>query len=160
MTASSLQAVDARAFDDFYRERWPDAVRLGYVILGDAGAAQDVAQEALAKVQTRFATLRQPWPYTRTVIVNDCRSDFRRRRRELARLQLLSASLSEAVEMEASELLDAIDRLPFRQKAVIVLRYYEDLSEEDIATAIGCRPGTVKSLAARALARLAEEVRR
>jgi len=62
--------------------------------------------------------------------------------------------------MATSELLDAIDRLPFRQKAVIVLRYYEDLTKEAIAATLGCRPGTVKSLAARALARLAKEVQR
>ena len=60
----------------------------------------------------------------------------------------------------AHELLDAVDALPYRQKAVIVLRYYEDLRERDIATALGCRPGTVKSLASRALQRLAQEIQR
>ena len=60
--------------------------------------------------------------------------------------------------LEACELLDVIYALPYRQKAVIVLRYYEDLSEAQIAAALGCRRGTVKSLAARALAGLRKEI--
>ena len=61
-------------------------------------------------------------------------------------------STSEA--LEAYELLDVVDALPYRQKVVIVLRFYEDLSEADIAVTLGCRAGTVKSLGSRALARL------
>jgi RNA polymerase sigma factor (sigma-70 family) len=161
-SVSGSRVADAESLDfaAFYRERWDAAVRLAFVVIGNAEAAEDVTQEALTRVESRFATLRDPWPYTRVVIVNLCRTEFRRRRREEARLRLLGASQAEAVEMAPDELLDAIDRLPFRQKAVIVLRYYEDLTEESIAEALGCRPGTVKSLAARALDRLAKEVRR
>lgn len=57
------------------------------------------------------------------------------------------------------ELTDAIARLPFRQRAVIVLRYYADLTEADIANALECRPGTVKSLSSRALAALSKEIK-
>ena len=59
---------------------------------------------------------------------------------------------------EARELLDAVARLPYRQRAVVVLRYYADFSERDIADALGCRPGTVKSLASRALDTLRQEL--
>jgi RNA polymerase sigma factor (sigma-70 family) len=62
------------------------------------------------------------------------------------------------VEFGFDELADAIARLPFRQRVVIVLRYYADLTEADIAHALGCRPGTVKSLASRALATLSKEI--
>jgi RNA polymerase sigma factor (sigma-70 family) len=60
----------------------------------------------------------------------------------------------------ARELLDAVDALPFRQRAVLVLRYYHDLPEDEIAAALGCRPGTVKSLSARALQQLRKVVER
>jgi RNA polymerase sigma factor (sigma-70 family) len=160
VTAVSEDEHGVETFADFYRDRRSSAVRLAFVILGNADAAEDVAQEALAKVEPRFSSLEDPWPYTRVVVVNLCRTELRRRRREEARLRLVGATAPEALEMATSELLDAIDRLPFRQKAVIVLRYYEDLTEEAIAATLGCRPGTVKSLAVRALDRLAREVQR
>jgi RNA polymerase sigma factor (sigma-70 family) len=69
-----------------------------------------------------------------------------------------AATRPASVSSGARELLDVIDALPSRQKAVIVLRYYEDLSEAEIARALGCRPGTVKSLAARALERLRKDI--
>ena len=64
------------------------------------------------------------------------------------------------MELGADELLDAVDALPFRQRAVLVLRYYRDLSEGEIADALGCRPGTVKSLATRALDQLRKVIER
>ena len=63
-------------------------------------------------------------------------------------------------ELRFDHLADAIARLPFRQRAVIVLRYYADMSEVEIADALDCRPGTVKSLASRALATLSKEIHR
>lgn len=161
-TVSDREEVESYVgeFADFYRTHWSRAVRLAFVMLGDPQAAEDVSQDAFARVAGRFTSLREPWPYTRVVIVNLCRTEFRRRQRESTRLRLVSSAQSAAVEMAPTELFDAIDRLPFRQKSVIVLRYYEDLSEDAIAAALGCRPGTVKSLASRALARLAKEVQR
>ena len=150
----------ASGFEAFYGRRYQDAVRLAYVITGDDGSAEDVVQDALLRVQARFDSLDDPWPYTRAAIVNAVRSHARRGRRERARLELVAASLPSSAALAATEMLDAIDRLPFRQKVVIVLRYYEDLSEREIAGALGCRPGTVKSLASRALAQLAQEIER
>jgi RNA polymerase sigma-70 factor (sigma-E family) len=150
----------ACTFGAFYVERYPDAVRLAHVITGDASIAEDLAQEAMLRVQARYQALRDPWPYTRVAIVNGARSHVRRRGREASRLAVVATTGASPGPAQPLELLDAIDRLPFRQKAVIVLRYYEDLSEQEIADALGCRPGTVKSLASRALARLAQEVQR
>jgi RNA polymerase sigma-70 factor (sigma-E family) len=147
-------------FDAFYGQRFRDAVRLAYVITGDPDRAEDIAQVALMRVWARFHTLREPWPYARTAIINAARSDARRRRRERVRLEVVATSEPISDVLPPIDMLDAIDRLPFRQKAVVVLRYYEDLSEREIAEALGCRPGTVKSLASRALARLAQEVKR
>ena len=69
-----------------------------------------------------------------------------------------SSAFRECKTRKARELLDVIDALPRRQKTVVVLRYYEDLSESEIAAVLGCRPGTVKSLAARALTRMRKEL--
>jgi RNA polymerase sigma-70 factor (sigma-E family) len=150
----------AAGFEAFYGHRYRDAVRLAYVITGDPGTAEDIAQEALLRVRPRFERLREPWPYTRAAIVNVARSHARRGRREQARLELVATSSPAVSTSDPTELLDAIDALPFRQKAVIVLRYYEDLSEREIASVLRCRPGTVKSLASRALSRLAQEIQR
>ena len=164
MTTTSEAAVAGPdrscTFEAFYRERYRDAIRLAFVITGDPDSAEDLAQETLLRVRPRFDSLRDPWPYTRAAIVNASRSHLRSRRRERTRLALVASEAPVAVGLHAAELLDAIDRLPFRQKIVIVLRYYEDLPEREIADALGCRPGTVKSLASRALAALSQEIQR
>jgi RNA polymerase sigma factor (sigma-70 family) len=140
----------------FYRNSFADAVRLAHLLSGDASVAEDLAQEAFERVRHRFADVSAPWAYLRAAVVNACRSHHRTRAREAARARLVGAPASG--ELGARELLDAVDALPYRQKAVIVLRYYEDLSEREIALALGCRPGTVKSLASRALRRLSREI--
>jgi RNA polymerase sigma-70 factor (sigma-E family) len=142
----------------FYRDRFADAVRLAHLLSGDASVAEDLAQDAFERVRHRFDRVSSPWAYLRTAVVNACRSHHRARTRETARARRVGSPADS--ELGARELLDAVDALPYRQKAVIVLRYYEDLSERDIATALGCRPGTVKSLASRALQRLAQEIPR
>lgn len=162
----TLPEVDGRdeelvgGFEAFYARHYRPAVRLAFVLTGDPTAAEDVAQEAFVRVRAKYASLREPWPYTRAAVVNATRTAARRTRRERTRLELVGSAAPAVAGLGAHELLDAIDALPHRQKAVIVLRYYEDLSEREIAEVLGCRPGTVKSLASRALARLAEEIRR
>jgi RNA polymerase sigma-70 factor (sigma-E family) len=146
------------AVEDFYRLRFPDAVRLAHLLSGDASVAEDLAQEAFVRMRERFDDVDAPWAYLRAAVVNACRSHHRSRGREAIRMRLVGAAPES--QLGARELLDAVDALPYRQKAVIVLRYYEDLSEHDIALALGCRPGTVKSLASRALEHLAKEVQR
>lgn len=144
--------------ESLYRDRFAEAVRLAHLLTGDASVAEDLAQDAFDRVRKRVDDVREPWPYLRVAVVNACRSHHRRRGREATYLRAIATA--EPAPLGALELLDAIDALPYRQKAVIVMRYYEDLSEAEIATALGCRPGTVKSLASRALARLATEVDR
>lgn len=145
-------------FDQFYRDQFDRIARLAFVIVGDQCLAEELAQEALSRVQPGFDRLRAPVAYTRTVLMNLVKKHRGREARRRA-AEAASGSL-DAVSPEAAELLDVIDALPWRQKAVIVLRYFEDLSEADIAAALGCRPGTVKSLSARALDRLRKEVER
>jgi RNA polymerase sigma-70 factor (sigma-E family) len=145
-------------FDEFYRDRFAPMARLALLLTGELASAEDIAQEALTRVHGSFARLDAPSAYLRTVVVNLCRRHRRGNDRRRALGERMT--MSPPAEPAPRELLDAIDALPYRQKAVVVLRYYEDLSEAEIAAVLGCRPGTVKSSAARALARLRQEVER
>ena len=148
------EGVDS--FDAFCRRELDWARRLAYVLVVDADAAAEIAQDAFLGLQPRYADLRNPRAYLRVTIVNGCRRHRRReaRRRESQRL----AAEPEAVSPPSGEILDLVDRLPERQRAVLVLRYFEGLSEAEIAETLSCRPGTVKSLASRALDRLRKEL--
>ena len=131
---------------------------MAHLLSGDASIAEDIAQDSFDRLRKRFDTIDAPWAYLRVVITNACRSHHRTAARDAARARKVGVPTDP--ELGARELLDAVDRLPYRQKAVIVLRFYEDLTEQEIAAALGCRPGTVKSLSSRALERLAKEVPR
>ena len=143
------------SFAVFYRSEYPSAVRLARLLVPE-GAAEDLAQEAFSRLHGRFDALDNPPAYLRRTLVNLGRTWHRRRLREQD--QLGQVRRTEAVDLGAREMLDAIDALPYRQKAVVVLRYWLDLSEAEIAEILGCRAGTVKSLAARALRRLRKAV--
>jgi RNA polymerase sigma factor (sigma-70 family) len=144
--------------EDAYRSHWPGLVRLGHLLTGSRAAGEDLAQEAFVGLLRRTAPVDDPGAYLRRSVVNAALTARARRARE----QRFAAGLREDVVLppEVDETWRALSRLPARQRAVLVLRYYEDLSESDIAAALGCRPGTVKSLASRGLARLRKEIDR
>jgi RNA polymerase sigma-70 factor (sigma-E family) len=146
-----------QAFTAFYRSEYPGMVRLVVSLTGDSGRAEDVVQDAFARVHGRFSSLERPGGYLRTVVVNLCKDQHRRglvEQREALRQPTASLSL------QASEMIDVLLRLPFKQRAVLVLRYWGDWTEAEIAQAVGCRPGSVKALASRGLAALRKEVAR
>lgn len=146
------------SFEQFFREGWPGAFRLAWFLTQDRTAAEEIAQEAFARMYVTWGQAETPEAYLRTTIVNRCSNWRRHAGVQRAKLPLLLAPSSTPPEFD--ELADAVAALPFRQRAVIVLRYHADLSEAEIAGALGCRPGTVKSLASRALARLEKEITR
>jgi len=143
-------------FEAFYREHFVGIARLAYLLTSDPTGAEDLAQEAFARVGPRFDTIDHPVAYTRRVVTNLALATAKResRRREAELRTVRSDASHDAVD----EVSDLIGQLPARQRAVIVLRYYTDLSEAEIAAALSCRRGTVKSLAARALGRLQQEL--
>ena len=159
-SAQNPAAGTATGVDRFYRAEYPAAVRLAYALLGDLDAAEDAVQEAFATLLARFDDVANPAGYLRTCVANRCKNAWRRRRLHAERVPLAGEPVLASVTAEASELFDVLLRLPYRHRAVLVLRYYADWSEAEIAQALGCRPGTVKSLAARGLARLEREVPR
>jgi RNA polymerase sigma-70 factor (sigma-E family) len=147
-------------YDDFYVALWPRLVRMTYAVSGDLGVAEDAVQTAFAKAYRswrRISRLEAPEAYVRKMAVNEV---LNTRRTAHARREVVRASLPDAPGRpgedlgEQDEMWQAVSALPPRQRAVLVLRYYEDLSEQQIADVLGCRPGTVKSQAAAALATL------
>jgi RNA polymerase sigma-70 factor (sigma-E family) len=143
-----MVGVPARAdFDDLYRAQYAPMVRLARVIAGPQAAAEDITQEAFSDVYRRLERLASPVAYLRRAVISRSVSALRRRRVELrflARQQPVEAV--GPLGPEATAVRAAMSRLRPRQRAAVFLRYYLDLPETEIAAALGCRVGTVKSL--------------
>lgn len=132
-------------------------LRTAYLLTGDLHRAEDLVQEALTKVALRWDRLRDsnPSAYARTVLVHDNVSWWRKHRRE--RIAEPRDGAVQPHDTEASLVVRrALARLAPRQRAVVVLRYFDDLTERETARALGVSIGTVKSQNAAALARLRE----
>lgn len=145
-------------FEAFFEHAWPEAVRLAALLTQDRAAAEELAQDAFTQMFATWGRAANPDAYLRTTLVNRCNNWRRRARVREAKLPLV-ASIGR-VDFTVDELADAVAALPFRQRAVIVLRYYGGLSESEIGAALGCRNGTVKSLASRGLASLERVIER
>jgi RNA polymerase sigma-70 factor (sigma-E family) len=151
--------ITPEGFDDFVVSRSPRLLRTAFLLTHDWALAEDLLQTALARAWEAWRRIDgDPEPYVRQIIVNAYASSWRRRWRG----ELPTADFPEAVvEFDPSAGFDdrdrlwrALGRLPRRQRAVVVLRYFEDLSEAETAEILGCSVGTIKSQASRALARL------
>jgi RNA polymerase sigma-70 factor (sigma-E family) len=136
-------------------------IRLAVVMVGDRPTAEDVVQEAFCGLYRRWAALSDPGKalsYLRSSVMNGCRSLLRRRSRQptgaIGNLAGESAEMAALIGEERQQVLLGIRRLPDRQRQALVLRYYLDLDEEEIAQVMGISRGTVKSTASRALAAL------
>jgi RNA polymerase sigma-70 factor (sigma-E family) len=145
-------------FDELFHRHYVAMVRLADLLTGSNVAADDIVQDAFVAVHRAWDRINDPLAYLRTCVVTGCRSWQRRRRREATRLS--KGAESETMSMETHELLDAVSQLPWGQRSALVLRYYGDLSEAEIAAAMGCRAGTVKSHLHRGLAALREVIER
>jgi RNA polymerase sigma factor (sigma-70 family) len=154
--AAPALSGSGQSFDEFFANAWPWASRLAAFLTQDTAAGEDIAQDVLTTMSQRWNTTDHPAAYLRASLVNASKNWHRRGQTMRDALPLLAAS--DQLDFQADELGDAIARLPFRQRAVIVMRYHADLSESEIADALGCRRGTVKSLASRALKALAKEI--
>jgi RNA polymerase sigma factor (sigma-70 family) len=149
------------AFDEFYRSEHAAAVRLAWLLTHDAAGCDDVVQDAFSAVFQRFDSLDRPAAYLRIAVVNRVRQNHRRDDREERRHRLVTAATETTTPGSVSgELADAIAKLPYRERAALVLRYWADMPEADIATALAVRPSTVRTLVRRALTTLRQEVER
>jgi RNA polymerase sigma-70 factor (sigma-E family) len=162
-----------REFERFVTERTGPLLRTAYLMAGNLDEAEDLVQEALLRIARRWPkvrAMRYPAAYARQILVNlavDGAAQRARRTGELAAAD--GAGAPERVDIRAQrdlhevdtqqELLGALATLPARQRAIIVLRYWEDLPEAEVAEVLGCSVGTVKSAASRGLARLRATIR-
>jgi len=147
-------------FRDFVRIRYGDLLRTAYLLTGSSHAAEDLVQSALLRSMRRWEHIDEPMAYLRRAMVNQQVNLWRR----ISSHEVLSAVLPEGrtavrpdqteAVAQRDELLKALGKLPVRMRAVLVLRYWEDLSETETAQILGCAPGTIKSQASRGLARL------
>jgi len=145
-----VDRTEGAAFAAWAAARAARLHRFAYLLCGDWHDAEDLVQEALAKAALhwkRIERVEHPDAYVRTILVNQCRSMWRRpwRRSQTSDdIELTTPDQADAVAAHA-DLLTALQRLPIRQRATVVLRYYEDLSEAETAAVLGCSIGTVKS---------------
>lgn len=143
-------------FDDLYRSHYARMVVLARLVTGAMAVAEEIVQDAYVQVYRNWSTIDYPVTYLRIAVVNGCRSHGRRRAVE--RRHQPPAQEPAVFDGVAIAVRNAIDGLTPRQRTAIVLRYFEDLPEGEIAVALGCRPGTVKSLLSRGIAKLKESL--
>jgi RNA polymerase sigma-70 factor (sigma-E family) len=155
--------MDAQAdaeFSEFMQGRWPKLVRLGYGLTGDQGLAEDLAQTALAKAYASWPRVRRagdPDAYVRKIMLNANHSRFRKRRvpeHLTGAMPDLGATDGTGSHDDRHALIAALLTLPRGQRSVVLLRYWMDMTETEVAAALGCSVGNVKSQASRALAKL------
>jgi RNA polymerase sigma-70 factor (sigma-E family) len=141
----------AASFADLYAARFAEMVRLAFLLTGSAETARDLVQDSFLRLHGAWSRVTDPPAYLRRTVVNACHSHHRRlfRQRRFA-----EAARHEVVDLGAEELSDALAALSHRQRAAIVLRFWNDCTDAEIAAALGCRPGTVGSLLHRGLAEL------
>ena len=154
-----MNGKDREQFREFMVSRWPELVRLGYALTGDRWLAEDLAQTALASACTAWWRVRRaddPDAYVRRILINASNSHFRRRSPPVCACGLREVPLPDpaALAGQRSDLMAALRGLPPRQRAIIVLRYWADLNDAQVAALLGCSEGTVRSQAWRALAKL------
>jgi RNA polymerase sigma-70 factor (sigma-E family) len=153
-------------FEEFAGTRLPAVLRFTGVLTGDRALAEDVVQEVLIRASARWQQIGQldrPEHYVRKMVVNEYLSWRRRSWRLIPggtgpEIDHRLAPDHAQAHAERDALLAELSKLPRRQRAVLVLRYYEGLSDTEIADVLGCTPGTIRGYASRALAALRIEL--
>jgi DNA-directed RNA polymerase specialized sigma24 family protein len=154
-TPPSVPAWDADLVS-VYEKHFASLVRMAYLVSGRADRADELVQDAFVRTHRAGSRVRDPLPYVRTAVLNGCRSLGRRQRLERDR----RPAPPDPVPLGADELWDALATLTERQRAAIVLRFYLDLPDVEIAAALGCREATVRTSVFRALVKLRKEIDR
>lgn len=157
-TSSQPSGLDDEWPDDLvelYRERHEPLVRVAAMMLGSRAEAEEVVHEAFAAVQRRWGAVAHPAAYLRRSVVNGATSVLRKR--QTAAKYRVDPPAPEAPS-QLVEFRDVLLRLPYRQRAVLVLRYVDDRDDEEIGEILGCRRATVRSLASRGLATIRKEL--
>jgi RNA polymerase sigma-70 factor (sigma-E family) len=159
-----MRSVDDDGFRAFVQHQWGPLTRTAYLLTGDRNIAEDLVQTALEKTHRKWrkvAELDSPAAYVYRTMVNTAIS-WRRRRSsgETPEMPADSAGREDPYERvdQRQQIVAALRQLPPKMRAVLVLRYFEDRTEADIAEVMGCSVGTVKSQASRGLQRLRQHI--
>ena len=145
-------------FDEFYRTHRIMAVELAWLLTHDRSTAEDVAQDAFMAVLRGGSEIANPVSYLRRSVVNGVYQRGRHRSRERRRNQLVTAGEPTSMAGPTGGLADLIADLPLDQRTAVVLRYWSDLRHDEIAAAMGIRPGTARSHLSRATTRLRKDL--
>ena len=157
MTPIEVTHLPPRDAAELFRTHRVPMARLAYVLTGRAAIADEVVQDAFLRVHSNWTRIDNPVGYLRTAVVNGCNS-FHRRNALERRTEPLQPSGPIDDQSEPTEIAEALATLSPRQRTVLALRYFADLSDADIAAAIGARPSTVRSLIRRGLAEIRKEI--
>lgn len=152
--APAVGAPAPLSIEELYRSEWGVLVRVAYLLTGSEFVAEEMVQDAFVRLQGAQTEIRNPGAYLHTSVVNACRSH--RRHRVVVERTVLPRP--DDVNLVTNDLMDSLGRLSWRERAVVVLRYYIGFSEVEIADVLECRPGTVRSLSFRALRKLRKEL--
>lgn len=156
ITTGADGARDDAAFTEFVTARLPHLLKVGRALAGDEQRGADLVQDALERTLLHWRNVRDPDAFVRRAMVNRSVSVWRKQWRERPLTEMREPVGSD--RPPDHELLAAVKRLPPRQRAVIALRYYVDITEAQTAEALGCSVGTVKSQANRAMKALRAEL--
>jgi len=151
--------LDQERLIAIFEREYPSAARLAFLLTGDEVMAEDIAQTAFIRLAGRFAHIRNPLAtkvYLDRIVVNLCNSYFRRRLLERSHLagqstEMISSCVTLPDTETQDEMWTALLRLPSRQRAALVLRYFEDLSESETGDILNCSANAVKGLTRRGL---------
>jgi RNA polymerase sigma-70 factor (sigma-E family) len=156
-----VRTASEAEFAEFFAAAWPRLFRVTYAITGDVGQAEDAVQSAFAKAYASWPRVRSadhPEAYVRRMAINEVlglrRRSWWKSERSGTPPEVRAERSAQDDLVDRAEVWEALMSLPPRQRAVLVLRYYEDLSEQQISEVLGCSRGTVKSQASDALSAL------
>jgi pentatricopeptide repeat protein len=138
-------------FVELYEHYVTPMIRLAWALTGTQEIAEDVVHDCFIRVYAKWRRVDNAPAYLRQAVVNGCRSASRRRSTERTHEGLFVVGSG---RLEADEMFDALAQLPYRQRAALVLQFYEGIPQSEIASLLGCREGTVASLVHRGLAQL------
>ncbi len=140
---------------DLYREHFASLMRVAYLLSDSAASAEDAVHEVFVRCAPRLPAISHPPSYLRAAVVNECRAEHRRRARRAAGPV---PDEGEDLPHEVLETRQALQRLSPKKRAAVVLRYFVDIPDEEIANVLDCRPATVRTLIRRAIRDLRKDL--
>jgi RNA polymerase sigma factor (sigma-70 family) len=158
--AIHLESIQVEAMGADASAEWLKLTRLAYSVIGDRQVAEELVQESYIRLHKAGDRVENRAAFLRVTVINRCKTYSVRRSKERAQLWRNAESTESTVPREIDETLLALRNLGIKYRTVLALRYYEDLSIDEIAEILNVRPGTIKSLIHRGLAKLRTELER